>query len=429
MLRRALPARPEARRILVGTLLSAIGRGLTLPFLFIYLTDVRGLTDNRAGLVIGWFGAVTLALSPLGGTLIDRFGARRVVLPCLVVEAVGTGSLALVDSTASAFGVMTLIAVGSSAIWSGQNTIVASLTGPGERQRVFGLNFALLNLGIGVGGLISGAVIDVARPVTFQAIYLLDALSYLTPALILLTLPHVGRRLVEERSAVAGRATGGYLTVLRDRPFRRLVLFGLVLTTCGYAQIEVGFAAYSVRVVEVTPRVVAWALAGNTVMIVLAQLLVIRRLEGRSRTGALAAVGAVFATAWLVLGAAGLIGPGNALLAALGVVACSAIFGFGETMLSPIMPALTNALATDELRGRYNAMSSMIFGISGVIGPVTAGPLLAAANGRLWVAVVVGGCLTASVLALSLRRLLTPAQDGRQAPAADRAAELAPTAG
>ncbi|MEV6518920.1 MFS transporter [Micromonospora chalcea] len=413
MLRRALPARPEARRILLGTLFSAVGRGLTLPFLFIYLTDVRGLTDTRAGLVIGWFGAVTLALSPLAGTFIDRFGARRVVLPCLVIEAIGTGSLALVDSTASAFGVMTLVAVGSSAIWAGQNTILASLTGDGERQRVFGLNFALLNLGIGTGGLISGAVVDVARPVTFEAIYLLDAVSYLTPALILLTLPHVGRRPVAAAGAKAAERTGGYLTVLRDRPFRRLVIFGLVLTTCGYAQIEVGFAAYSVRVVEVTPRVVAWALAANTVMIVLSQLLVIRRLEGRSRTGALAAVGAVFAGAWLVLGAAGVVGSGNALLAALGVVACSAIFGFGETMLSPVMPALTNALATDELRGRYNAMSSMIFGISGVVGPVTAGPLIGAAHGRVWVAVVVGGCLAASVLALSLRPLLTAAQDGR----------------
>ncbi|MGW5670947.1 MFS transporter [Micromonospora sp. NPDC003776] len=426
MLRRALPTRPEARRILLGTLLSAIGRGLTLPFLFIYLTDVRGFSDNQAGLVIGWFGAVTLALSPVGGSLIDRFGARRVVLPCLVVEAIGTGSLALVHSLGTAFAVSTLIAVGGSALWAGQSTILASLTHEGERQRVFGLQFALLNLGIGVGGLISGAVVDVARPVTFQAIYLLDALSYLTPGLILLTLPHVGHRLTQAREAGAARAGGGYLTVLRDRPFRRLVLFGLVLTTCGYAQVEVGFAAYSVRVVEVTPRVVAWALACNTVMIVLSQLLVIRRMEGRSRTAALAAVGAVFATAWLVLGAAGAIGTSSALLAALGVVACSAIFGFGETMLSPVMPALTNALATDELRGRYNAVSSMIFGISGIIGPVTAGPLLGAAHGRLWVAVVVGGCLIASVLALSLRRLLTPAQDGRPAPVATVAPAPAP---
>ncbi|WP_030489899.1 MFS transporter [Micromonospora chokoriensis] len=412
MLRRALPRRSEARRLLVGTVLSAIGRGLTLPFLFIYLTDVRGLTDTRAGLVIGWYGVVTLALSPLGGTLIDRFGARRVVLPCLLIEAVGTGSLALVDSSASAFAVMTVIAVGSSAIWSGQNTILASLTDDDERQRVFGLNFALLNLGIGIGGMTSGAIIDTARPGTFQAIYLLDAVTYLMPALILLTLPGVGHRLGNRRG-VDEPSAGGYLTVLRDRPFRRLVIFGLILTTCGYAQVEVGFAAYAVRVAEVSPRVVAWALAANTVMIVLAQLLVIRRIEGRSRTAALALVGAVFATAWLVLGAANLVSTQGAVLAALCVVACSAIFGFGETLLSPVMPALTNALATDELRGRYNAMSSMIFGISGVIGPVTAGPLIGAADGKVWVATVVGGCLVASLVALSLRRLLNAEQDGR----------------
>ncbi|MEV4491734.1 MFS transporter [Micromonospora coxensis] len=424
MLRRSLPRRPEARRILVGTLLSAIGRGLTLPFLFIYLTDVRGLSDPRAGLVIGWYGAVTLALSPLGGTLIDRFGARRVLLPALLIEAVGTGSLALVDSTASAFGVITVVAIGSSAIWSGQNTILASLTADDERQRVYGLNFALLNLGIGVGGLTSGAIVDTARPITFELIYLLDAISYLTPALILLSLPHVGHRLADATTGAKG-SSGGYLTVLRDRPFRRLVIFGLVLTTCGYAQIEVGFTAYAVRVVDVSPRIVAWALAGNTVMIVLSQLLVIRRMEGRSRTGALAVVGAVFATAWLILGAAGLVGTRNAVVAALGVVACAAVFGFGETMLSPVMPALTNALATDELRGRYNAMSSMIFGISGVIGPVTAGPLIGAADGKVWVAVVVGGCLAASVIALSLRPLLSAVQDGRTA--ADDTPATAPT--
>ena len=404
--------------MLVGTLLSAIGRGLTLPFLFIYLTDVRGLSDARAGLVIGWYGAVTLALSPLGGTLIDRLGARRVMLPCLFIQAVGAGSLALVDSTAAAFGAVTVIAVGSSTIWSGQNTVLASLTGEGERQRVFGLNFALLNLGIGVGGAVSGAIVDTGRPVTFQVIYVLDALSYLAPAVILLTLPGVGRRLVSAPAdGEGGRRSSGYLTVLRDRPFRRVVIFGLVLTTCGYAQIEVGFTAYAVRVAEVAPRVVAWGLAANTIMIVLAQLLVIRRMEGRSRSAALAVVGAVFAAAWLVLGAAGLVDPEGSLVAAVCVVACATIFGFGETMLSPVLPAITNALATDELRGRYNAMSSMIFGISGVIGPVTAGPLIGAGGGAIWVALVTGGCLVASLVALSLRPMLSPDQDGRTAAA------------
>jgi MFS family permease len=415
MLRAALPARPEARRMLVGTLCSAIGRGLTLPFLFIYLNDVRHLSGAAVGLVVGWIGAVSLCLSPLGGTLIDRFGARRVVIPCLVAEAGGVASLAVADSTALAFVSATAIAIGFAALHAGQNTILASLTSSGERQRVFGLQFALLNLGIGIGGLISGAVVDVARPLTFQVIYLLDGVTYLAPLFILLSMPHVGLRLVDRpaRPAGGGSTSVGYRQVLRDRAFRRFIIFGLVLTTCGYAQIEVGFTAFATEVGGVTPRIVGWALAANTLMIVSTQMYVIRKIEGRSRTMSLAAVGGVFAVSWLILGAAGVVDGGNAMLASLCVIACATVFAAGETLLSPVMPALTNALATDELRGRYNAMTSIIWGISGVVGPISAGPLIGGGLGTVWVVTVVAGSLLASALAFSVRRLLTPAQDGR----------------
>ncbi|MDF3290684.1 MFS transporter [Streptomyces silvisoli] len=411
-----LPRRPEARWMLVGTLLSAVGRGLTLPFLFIYLTEVRGLSGTFAGLVIGWSGALSLVLSPVGGALIDRFGARRVVLPCLVAEAVGTGSLAFVHSAPAAFAAASLIAVGNSAILSGQSVMLASLTAEEERQRTFGLQFTLLNLGLGVGGLVAGAMVSTSQPVTFQILYVLDAVSFLAPVLVLLALPGVGNPVGSGRDSEAaddGRSSGGYLALLRDRPFRRLTLFLLVITTCGYAQIQVGFSAYSVGVLHVGPRIVAWALAGNTVVIVASQLLVIRLLHRRSRSAVLAAVGATFAIAWLALGVGGFVAADHRILAALSVTACAAIFGIGETMLSPVLPVVTNALATDELRGRYNSISSMIFGVSGVIGPVTAGPLLGSGGGTVWAGLVVTGCLAASLLALSLRKLLTADQDGR----------------
>jgi MFS family permease len=415
MLRAAIPTRPEARRILVGTLLSAIGRGLTLPFLFIYLHEVRGLGAATVGFVVGWMGVVSLGLSPLAGTLTDRFGARRVVLPCFLIEAVGVLSLAVVDTTWMAFAAASAMAVGASALWSGQTTILASLTADEERQRVFGLQFTLLNLGIGIGGLTAGALVDVTRPATFQLLYVLDSFGYLVPMAILLSMPGVGRRLTDRPPATEVKPSGGYAEVLRDRPFRRLVIFGLVLTTCGYAQIEVGFTAFATTVAEVSPRIVGWALAANTLTIVIAQLFVIRVLQGRSRAKALAGVGVLFALAWLVLGGAGLVDGAHALIAALGVVACASIFALGETLLSPVMPALTNALATDELRGRYNAMGSMIWGVSAVVGPVSAGPLIGSGLGAVWVALVVGGSLVASLIALSLRRLLTPIQDGRAA--------------
>jgi hypothetical protein len=56
MLQETLPERPEARWLLAGVLVSSVGRGLTLPFLFIYLTEVRGFTDAAAGFAIGGFG-------------------------------------------------------------------------------------------------------------------------------------------------------------------------------------------------------------------------------------------------------------------------------------------------------------------------------------------------------------------------------------
>lgn len=421
MLRASLPASPAARRILVGTLFSAIGRGLTLPYLFIYLTQVRGLSPAVAGLLVGWMGAVSLLLAPLGGTLVDRFGARRVVLPLFLVAAAGSASLAFVTGPLSAFAALTAIAVAFAALWAGQQTILASLVTPEESQRAFGLSFTLLNLGIGVGGMIASLVVQVARPATFQMIYFGDAASYLIPAGILLSMPTVGRRLAARpepltTSTVEGKikAKEGYAQILRDRPFMRLIIFGLILTTCGYAQIEVGFTAFSTLVAGVEPRVIGWALAGNTLTIVVAQLFIVRWLEGRSRTRALAVVGVVFALAWLVLGGAGLAGrAGLTVLAMIGVIACAVIFATGETFLSPVMPSLTNALATDELRGRYNAMGSMIWGVSGIVGPVSAGPLLGAGQAGLWVTMVVGGSLIASLIALSLRSRLTPEQDGR----------------
>ncbi len=236
-------------------------------------------------------------------------------------------------------------------------------------------------------------------------------------------------------TAVGARVPGGYAVVLKDKSFVRFIIFGLVLTTCGYAQIEVGFTAFSTEVAHVPPRVIGWALAANTLLIVLAQLFVLRWLEGRSRTRALAIVGAIFAVSWLVLGAAGVAGTaGRTALAIAGVVTCAVIFAMGETLLSPVMPAITNALATDELRGRYNAMGSMIWGVSGIVGPVAAGPLIGAGRATLWVFLVVGGSLVASLIALTLYRRLTPAQDGRTAavaapePVAGVVPECAPAA-
>ncbi len=419
MLKEALPRRREARRILLGTIFSALGRGFTLPFLFIYLTEVRDIPGSTAGLLIGWFGLLTLLFAPIGGTLIDRFGARWVVIPGLAMSGLAMGSLALVTNAWQVALVLTLGALGGGTVWAGQNTILTSLTAEDERQKVFGLQFAVLNLGIGLGAAFSGSIVDTARPATFQLIYLFDMLCYLAPIVVLLSMPRVGRRLVEPKPKERGVRSAGYVEVLRHKPFRRLMVFSLLLTVSGYAQLEVGFTGFAINVVGVTPQIIGYSFTANTIVIVAAQLLVIKRLQGRSRTKALATVGLIFATAWVVLGLAGLADGKSALLSAIGVITFGAVFAIGETLLSPTQPTIVNALATDELRGRYNALAGMMWGISAIVAPVSAGPLLQLGLSGVWIGVVTAGCLIASLLALSLRRLITAEQDGAPAPPAE----------
>ncbi len=203
---------------------------------------------------------------------------------------------------------------------------------------------------------------------------------------------------------------GGYRDVLRDRAMLRLSAVALVLLASGYGALELGYPAFVTQVLHVAPRVVAFGFVANTLAIVLGQMVAIRLIQGRSRSRVLATVGVLWAVSWGVLGLAVPIST-QAVVVTL-VLAAPVVFALGETIFQPVMPALVNELAPEHLRGRYNAMSSLVWNVAGVVGPAIAGLLLGAHLGGLWIAVVVGGCLVAGAAALRLRRTLTPAQDG-----------------
>src|SRR5512134_3444982 len=82
----------------LGGLVSALGNGMLIPFLLIYLHNVRGIGLGVAGLVVGANALVSVVAGPIAGTLVDRHGGRRVLALSLVVLAVGYGAFALVHA-------------------------------------------------------------------------------------------------------------------------------------------------------------------------------------------------------------------------------------------------------------------------------------------------------------------------------------------
>ena len=412
-------------RLMVGLALSSLGSGLTLPFLFVYLVQVRGLPTQAVALLFAWMGVLSFAATPVTGSAIDRFGPRIVMLGGLVVEAGAVLAMVTVSTLGQALAVTSVLGVASVAVHPSSTALLTRLVPESERERVYGLQFMLMNAGFGVGGVVAAIVIEGVSVASFQRLYVIDAATYLGYIAVLATLPRgTGRMPVEESGSEASTASAGWRHVLADRTLLRVCGVILVLLTFGYAQIETGFTAYVTTVAGVPPAALGWAYAANTAAIVAGQLLVLRMLPGRSRARGLAACAVLWSAAWAIVAWSGVVSGAAALgCVILGLV----VFGLGETLWAPLAPALVNSLAREDVRGRYNALLAMMWTLSSIIGPASAGLLIGSGHSGWWVAATVGGCALAGALFLRLRRTLTPGQDGR-APAAavEAAAPLRP---
>lgn len=403
---RALPT--EGRWLLSTVAIQTLGRGLTLPFTIIYLHEVRGFDLALSGGLMSVIAITGLIVTGPGGTLIDRYGARAILLAGLTSMIAGCSLLAFATHPAVAAVALVLIGVNFGVSWVGFNALIATVVDGDLRQQYFGVNFALVNLGIGIGGILGGFYVDVHRPETFTVIFLIDAASSLIPmALLLGPLRHV--RTQAEPSADAP-ATGGYREILRQPAVLWLTLLTFIAMFIGYGQMEAGFPAFAREVAEVPTRVIGFAFAVNTAVIVLLQFTVLNRIKGRRRTRVMIVMAGVWAASWLILGTGGFLP--DTLTAAICVLAFMGVFAFGETLLQPTVPAIYNDLASDHNRGRYNAINSAAFQGGAITGPIAAGLLLGNGLDAWYIAVMVIGCVGIGVLALALERRLPANANG-----------------
>lgn len=411
----ALPT--EGRWLLSTVAIQTLGRGMTLPFSIIYLHEVRGFDLGLSGALMSLIAVTGLVVTGPGGTLIDRFGARRVLIVGLLSMIAGCTLLAFATHPGVAAVAVVLIGVNFGVSWPGFNALIASVVDGEVRQQYFGVNFALVNLGIGVGGIIGGFFVDVTDPGTFTAIFLIDAATSLIPLALLLG-PLRRVRTQAEHDPVAD-AAGGYREIVRRPAVLWLTLLTFLSVFIGYGQLEAGFPAFARQLAGVSTQVIGISFAVNTAVIVLLQFAVLRLISGRRRTRVMQVMAIIWAVSWVMLGAAGLLP--ESLTAAIAVIAFMGVFAFGETMMQPTIPAIYNDLATDRTRGRYNALNSAAFQGGAITGPLVAGLLLGAGASGWYIAIMVAGALAVGALALVLERVVPAAANGA---AAERSEEL-----
>ncbi|PNV33899.1 MFS transporter [Streptomyces sp. DH-12] len=395
------------RRIHVGNALSAFGLGFTVPYLYVYVAQVRGLGSVTAGLVLAVFAVAALIVLPLAGRAIVRRGPLPVLLAALLTAAIGALCLGLSASAATVLLSAAALGAGQAVMQPALATMIVECSGPETRSRAFAMQFFLQNLGLGVGGLIGGHLVDPTEAGSFTLLFSLEAVMFALLVLVMVTVrmprsPRIG-------GASAQSVKGGWKQLLGNRAMVQLCVLGFVLFFACYGQFESGLSAYGVEAAGISTSALGTALAANTLMIVVAQFAVLRFVERRKRSRVIASVGLIWAVAWAVAGYAGL-GGGSQEMATAAFVSTYALFGLGEALLSPTLAPLVADLAPAGMAGQYNSAFALVKQLALAVGPAVGGPMAASLHAP-YIVVFLLFSLGITVLALRLGRQLTAVQD------------------
>jgi MFS family permease len=400
------------RRFYIATFVSSMGSGLTYSLFVIYLHNVRGFSTDFATLLLSAAAVVGICCSPVWGTFTDLFGPIRIIMFAIVADAASLILWAHAHSETQATVAALLLALFGGAGWGSNSTLLSRIVPSEHRQRAFGFNFMLLNLGIGFGLLVSASIVDLHDPASFVFLYTFDAGVTLLGGLIVLTLHRFGGAIPQLRDDVKLREEG-WREVIRDRRLRQYVVAAVVLMIGGYGSQEAGYSLFVVNNLKLPVHVIGIIFFFNTTTIVCSQLWILNRIEGRSRTKVMAGVAGIWFVFWVILDSALAL---PRVLAIVSLCVAMIVFAIGETMLSPVGPALVNEIAPEHLRGRYNAAAGLAWGLSGTLAPAITAFYFNQRLGDWW---PLGTGLTAllgGALMLRLGRHLSATEDGREVP-------------
>lgn len=388
----------QNRRFVTALVVDAIGSGVFMPISVLYFLASTSLSLVHIGLALSIASGLQLPFGPLLGGLVDKVGAKQVLLAANLVQAVGFVGYIFADSFNSVLAAAAVVQLGQTAFWGSYSPVVATISEPGERERWFGFLGALRNASFAVGGLVAALAITIGTATAYTAVVVVNAASYLLAFALLLS--------VESRDSAVTTSSSddspsGWGLVLRDRPYLLLVATNYSYATSAMA-LNIAMPVYITKSLGLPGWVAGAVFTINTVMIGLGQGLVVNAMEGSVRTNIVALGSMLSAASYVVLLCADwtTVGVGVAV-----VLVGAVVYTGGELVTGPVLTALSTDAAPVHLRGRYVSLYQMSWTVSSTVAPLALTWLLEQGSGPLWGALT-AVALTGVALSTLLRRVM-----------------------
>ena len=381
----------EHRRFVAAIVADTVGSGLFMPLTLLYFLAMTDLSLVQIGSAMSASALLTMPGAFVIGSLVDRFGPRKMMLAGNLVQAAGMLAYLWADSLLAVALWTALLNVGRQSFWGSFGNVVTAISAPGERELWFGFLQAVRNLGYSIGGVLAGIALQIGTDLAFQTVVVVNAVTFVVAFVLLIDVP-------DHRAATPDDApVEGWGTVLRDGAYLRLVLgqFGFV---AGMMVLNFALPVYVAETIDLPGWVVGAIFTLNTAMVGLGQGLVVRRMTGHVRSRMMGLAQVAFVVSYGMFVVAGWL---PVWLAVALMLLGAAVYTLGELTGGPVLSATAAEAAPDHLRGRYLGLFQLSWGIGGAITPLAFTWLLDRGPTTLWWVLT----LVAIVSATYLQRL------------------------
>lgn len=388
----ASPVRPPLLLIFAITVTGILGNTLINAPLPDILREF-GQGKQMAGALVWSATLPGIVMAPIIGLLADRFGRRRVLIPCLTVFGVG-GLLAVVAPSFPALMACRLLqGLGSAGLINLSVVLIADSWTGIERARLIGLNAAVLTVSVAIFPAVGGALAQFGG---WRWSFLPYGLALVTAAAVAIWLPAF--------VVPAGSSLGGQLrnagAALRQPVVYGAIAFGCVLFALVFGLFLTVLPVLLDESYGLEPGLRGLMLAVPAIPSTISALSLrrLRRRFGASRLILIANV--LFVAGFFTIGRAG---AASLLL----VIGGAVLYGFGEGIAIPTLQDLVASRAPDSSRGAVIAVWVGVARAGQTIGPAAFGLTMAAIGASA--AFIVGGAVAGLLLVAQVvgRRVVT----------------------
>ncbi|MEI6875144.1 MAG: MFS transporter [Spirochaetota bacterium] len=371
-------------------------------FLALYLSRILGYDAIRTGATISLVFAASMAGSLVSGRLADVIGRKRTLLLAQSGSALGNLLLAFLWSRPWA----SLLIAGGALFAGGARPLIGALltdlSPRARRKEVFGLQYWSINVGVALGPLVAAFLFDHAIPLLFagNALCTLASVSLIAKGVHLPALP-------PEASGLERHDDRGALRAFLARPV--LLAFAALALANSLTYSQTGFAlplTVSAAFGADGPRTLGWLISLNALIVIVLSIPTARLLRSISPLLCMALSGAFYVVGFGML--AFRLGPA-------GFAVSTIVWTVGEVVASTNMGVFLARHSPANWRGSFQSFMGFFFSGGWTLGPLVAGPLIAAGgSSTLWMAAAAGSAIwgIAAVYVDRLDRRVVPAEQG-----------------